>query len=508
MFRSPRSSAADRRPGRRTTAFALTTLAAAGVLTLSTSAAAAPLPGSTFDATDGKLDTNGTITAVDDRPSGQSDDGYRGGSKENTQCPGVWMHKSPPHKDDLLKLYGGSEGSVVYLAWTRAPRGQGTATLSFELNQSSTACGNGVQAVRTPGDLLFGYDFRGGNTMGVSVRMWNGSDWGSPISLPANVAQSSVSGDVLFGELAIDIDGIPGIGTGANCVTFASGFARSRASTSFQSQLKDVIRGVPLAVSTCPTRILRIDLAKAVDANGDGDFHVAEISNGSPLEYRISFQNISAVPVKVVSVVDTVNGAATAVCPSLIGDVVNPSDDSELCDFAGGTPPAGTMWTSTAVVTVSEVGNPANTGAASAQADASTPPTPADPINNSTKLKVIHVLDANGDSVFTDFEHALAPGAPVTYRVQVINDHAYAVNLDAIVHTVGLTTTAVCASLLGPAAQLDPGESSAVCQYNATSPPPGKTVIDVLDVTVSQVGAVPPNAARIHRAPVLITPLP
>src|SRR4051812_28981280 len=198
------------------------------VLPAAAASSAKAFAGSPFNAADGALDAG--VTAVTDRPSGQSDDSYKMGAKENDPCPTVELHKVLPHKDDLLKLYGAASGTVLYLAWTRAPGGQGTATIDFELNQATTKCANGVNPKRTVGDLLFGYDFRAGNILGVVVQAWNGVSWGPPVSLDPAIEQASVAGNQLFGELAVDVGALPPAVGLTTCETFAGAFAKSRAS--------------------------------------------------------------------------------------------------------------------------------------------------------------------------------------------------------------------------------------------------------------------------------------
>src|SRR5262245_770052 len=150
------------------------------------------LPGSTFEI-DGNLIVNGGAGALDwanapqlqtatDLPTGQTDDAFGQGTKENTAVPSVVDGSIPNNKSDLTHFYVGSEAGpanhiYMYLAWERANT-LGTANIDFEFNQSPTISSNGVTPVRTAGDMLISFDFaNGGNTVNLTLHRWLGTAW-------------------------------------------------------------------------------------------------------------------------------------------------------------------------------------------------------------------------------------------------------------------------------------------------------------------------------------------
>ena len=222
-------------------------------------AATTTLSGSPFNGSDGILDTNGSIGAHDDVGT---PDTFAGGVKEDTDCPPMDGGGAPDKSDVLTGWVGNANGVVsgvnhtfLYLAWSR-PSDEGTATIDFELNSGSEPCGTGSSFVkRVAGqDLLFTYDFQGGNTIGVVVRTWlssGGGKWSDPTVIPATKAEASISGSQLFGEAAIDMTAAgffqPGV-----CRGFSSATVKSRSSSSsFQNQVKDLILPFPVQVTNC-----------------------------------------------------------------------------------------------------------------------------------------------------------------------------------------------------------------------------------------------------------------
>src|SRR5688572_20667693 len=217
------------------------------------------LSGSPFNGSDGDLDTNGSIGAHNDVGS---PDTFAGGVKEDTDCPAMDGGGAPDKSDILTGWVGNANGAVsgvnhtfLYLAWSR-PADEGTATIDFELNSGSESCGTGSAFVkRVAGtDLLFTYDFQGGNTIGVTVRTWlstGGGKWSDPADIPDTEAEASISGDQLFGEAVIDMTAAgffqPGV-----CRGFSSAMVKSRSSSaSFENQVKDLILPFPVQVTNC-----------------------------------------------------------------------------------------------------------------------------------------------------------------------------------------------------------------------------------------------------------------
>src|SRR5215213_2021373 len=131
------------------------------------------------------------VTVKQDSASGQNDESFGNGTKEDTAVPSIVTGGIPPNKSDL-KAFGlyteqgevtptNPTGKYLALFWTRVQDPSGTTNMDFELNQSSTKSSNGVTPVRTNGDKLITYDLSNGGTVAtISIRTWNGSVWGSP----------------------------------------------------------------------------------------------------------------------------------------------------------------------------------------------------------------------------------------------------------------------------------------------------------------------------------------
>ena len=128
----------------------------------------ASLPGSNFE-----IDVDANLKVDDPPPSidwaigqrgtrrttwrrVQNDDSYAGGAKEDDTCPGTTTGSIPNNKSDLLTFGAYVEPEAdgpgfLHLFWTRVQEPNGTTLMDFELNKSSTDCGNGVNPVRTVG---------------------------------------------------------------------------------------------------------------------------------------------------------------------------------------------------------------------------------------------------------------------------------------------------------------------------------------------------------------------
>ena len=246
--------------------------------------AAASLPGSNFEIDDdanlkvdvaGKFDwANVTEVRTTDAPTGRNDDSYAGGSKEDDACPGTTTGSIPNNKSDLLNfgvyVEDGDPG-FLHLFWTRVQEPSGTTLMDFELNQSGEDCGNGVNRVRTIGDLLIEYRIeQGGAVASLKVREWSGSAWGPAVDLSAvgaatgTINNSAILADEAdglgalsprtFGEASLNLDFIFDENS---CTSFGSAFLKSRASDSFTSQLKDFIAPQPVNITNCGSVVIR-----------------------------------------------------------------------------------------------------------------------------------------------------------------------------------------------------------------------------------------------------------
>src|SRR6516165_6065747 len=141
-----------------------------------TESCSGPLAGSTFAGGDGNLLTSPTtfgatdwqnvpgLNAGFDLPSGQGDNAFGQGTKEDNPNVTVVLGSIPNNKSDLTRFYEASEFSKVnnhdflYLAWERA-NSLGTANMDFEISQKTTLGFNAattgpVTLNRTAGDLL------------------------------------------------------------------------------------------------------------------------------------------------------------------------------------------------------------------------------------------------------------------------------------------------------------------------------------------------------------------
>ena len=219
-----------------------------------------------------------------DVATGQTDDSYKGGVKEDTVCPDETTGSIPNNKSDL-KTFGvyeeeGDPG-FLHLFWTRVQEPTGTTLMDFEFNQSSTGCTVGPNVVRTAGDLLVEYSIdQGGTRATITLREWVGDAtsgaWGPADVLDPAVATGTINTSPIpaaeadglgslsprtFGEASIDLSVIFDEN---KCESFGSAMLKSRASDSFTSQLKDFIAPEPINLTNCGKVIIR----KQTDPDG------------------------------------------------------------------------------------------------------------------------------------------------------------------------------------------------------------------------------------------------
>ncbi|MEG3616260.1 SpaA isopeptide-forming pilin-related protein [Isoptericola haloaureus] len=303
------TTASPRRPRRRLAAVGALGLAIPLLLAQAIPATAAhdleSLPGSDFEIdldANIKVDDAGLMdwanvdaTVGVDEPTGKDDDSFAGGSKEDDVCPGTTTGSIPNNKSDLLNFgvyeEEGDPG-FLHLFWTRVQEPNGTTLMDFELNQSGTDCGNGVNKERTDGDLLLEYQIdQGGKQAVVLARLWDDTagEWGSVIDLtnvgdatgtinetaiPAGDATVNAGdpGEVPLGDLSPRTFGEASIDLGflfdsEECLSFGSAFLKSRSSDSFTSQLKDYIAPVDVNISNCG----KLAVTKVTDPTGVTD---------------------------------------------------------------------------------------------------------------------------------------------------------------------------------------------------------------------------------------------
>lgn len=235
-----------------------------------------------------------------DLPTGQTDNSYKGGVKEDTECPAETTGTIPNNKSDLLTFHVWEEAATtgnkgfLNLAWSRVSDPSGTTLMDFEFNQSNVNCTGSPNKVRTgdgPGpltdDLLIEYAIdQGGARADISARRWQGTAWGTSIDLDAGTgcgggpcAVGTISSSVIpaadsdglgekqartFGEAQIDLRLIF---DDTKCTSFGSAMLKSRSSDAFTSQVKDFISPVGIDLKNCGKVIIRKQTLPDEDPN-------------------------------------------------------------------------------------------------------------------------------------------------------------------------------------------------------------------------------------------------
>lgn len=272
-------------------------------------------------------------TAVDperraiDVATGQNDDSYQGGVKEDTSCPGETTGSIPNNKSDLLSFHVYTEPATtgnkgfLNLAWSRVSEPSGTTLMDFEFNQSSDTCTGSPNKVRTGDgdggpavdDVLIEYAItQGGATASITKRDWTGSAWDEATPLTDNspicdgkpcavgtinttpIAAADSDGLIesgskqarTFGEAQIDLRMLFQTN---NCAAFGSAMLKSRSSDSFTSQLKDFIRPIEVNISNCASiTITKVKQnAPAIDATS---FGYTATGTGLPTAFSLPYE--------------------------------------------------------------------------------------------------------------------------------------------------------------------------------------------------------------------------
>jgi len=271
-----------------------------------------PLTGSSFAGGDGNLLTTpttfgttdwqnvaGRSTGID-LPSGNGDNSFGQGTKEDDPSVSVVSGSIPPQKSDLTRFYEASEfthgSNFLYLAWERT-NNLGSANMDFEINQATqpdlTTTGKKTLN-RTAGDLLVTFDFTNGGgrpTLGLLTWVTTGAAsqcfsanavpcWGNHQTLNSTNSEGAVNnldavtdpiapnaprslGPNTFGETAINLTAA-GVFPPGTCEAFGSAFLKSRSSASFPAEVKDFVAPVPVNISNCGT----INIIKHTDPRG------------------------------------------------------------------------------------------------------------------------------------------------------------------------------------------------------------------------------------------------
>ena len=248
-----------------------------------------------------------------DLATGNSDNSFGQGSKEDTGVPNVVTGSIPNNKSDLLRFYIANERVVsndfLYLAWERVQAPNGTTNMDFEFNQSTTLSANGVTPVRSAGDLLVMYDLsKGGDNPALAFSRWitSGSAaqceaanslpcWGTRDTILAGAIAKvnlvSVTDPIApdnprtldaftFGEASIDLQ-TSGIFQPGECVSFGRAYLKSRSADAFTSELKDFIAPMPINVTNCSPVTLN-NTAWVEASNVTPIFNSGKIEVGTP----------------------------------------------------------------------------------------------------------------------------------------------------------------------------------------------------------------------------------
>lgn len=332
-------------------------LAVTALVTAGATSAQANLSGSSFEGGDGNLIVNtsgntdwanvaGLNTGID-KASGNTDNSFGQGTKEDDPNATVVTGSIPPNKNDLTRFYEASETGTnghiyLYLGWERLVN-IGNANLDFEISQNPTAgftadTKGSVALNRTAGDLLVTYDFGGSGTPTLGILTWltsakdNVSDCFSANALPCwgkrvvlgSASEGAVNtvqvtdpflpapgslGVGLFGEAAIDLTAAKVIPEGT-CEAFGSAFVKSRSSSSFTAEIKDFIAPIPVNISNCGT----ITIHKVTE-NGDSSFAYTTTGGLTPATFSLSnggSQSYTGVPTGASSVTENLTSAQTA----------------------------------------------------------------------------------------------------------------------------------------------------------------------------------------------------
>jgi len=262
---------------------------------------------------------SGTNVHGTDAATGQCDNSFTQGSKEDDTNVVIGQGSIPNSKADLGQFAVGSlvptsgpraGHTIMALAWVRNNT-SGTTNFDFEINQVAqpsmtfASCPLPDRAVQLQrrgdgvvggvvDDILISYDVQGGaQNPTFSFRRWQQDSQNPALpgyltghwSNPTTVAQADSEGSTnttqaiapplngfspvpgstgippaQFGEGDLDMTALGIIPNrndpNAGCVAFGSGYVKSRASSAFTAQMKDYIAPIGLGINTCATIII------------------------------------------------------------------------------------------------------------------------------------------------------------------------------------------------------------------------------------------------------------
>ncbi|HJQ41527.1 MAG TPA: hypothetical protein VJ831_00450, partial [Jatrophihabitantaceae bacterium] len=247
----------------------------------------------------------------------------------------------------------------------------------------------------------------------------------------------------------------------------------------------------PSAVtSPTPSNGISVDLVKTNDADGDGNYHDAEVApkEGADVPFRAVITNTSPVAVQLLTLTDeNPDHAASPICSNLVNapTVLQPGAQVTCnwieTDYAWAQNLGAKV--DVARVTVGEVGRLSNVAGDN---DSSAVTTQAPRIS----VSLVKTNDADRDATYHDAEVAPGEGADVAFQAVITNTSDVAVRIDAVTDLLPGHPSPhdICGNLLGTV--LQPGES-VTCTWvesGYAGAPDAGAKVDTASVTVSQVG--------------------
>lgn len=260
--------------------------------------------------------------------TGNPDDIYNGGIKQDDDCPGVKSGSlgGGNSKFDVSRIYLAQKNidgdEFLFLSWIRVPQNSTTASshIAYEFNKGLNGpCANSNLLKRTEGDMLIVYDFEGG-TANPSLKLlrWVTSGacevasnsapcWGDVTSLNSpGVSDAKVNttmvgsvldeltnpdqtlGVVEFGEAGINLTAAE-VFSAEDCEEFGSVTAVSRSSgNSGTAQMKDKVGPIDFEIGNCGSAVVHKTDADTDELVGGATFSITPTSNldtdGEPID--------------------------------------------------------------------------------------------------------------------------------------------------------------------------------------------------------------------------------
>jgi hypothetical protein len=287
-------------------------------------AASSTIGDSDFEGNDGNLvvntvansdwDNAPNLETAQDLENSQTDNAFGQGAKENDVNITVVSGSIPNSKADLARFAVAGEvingDTYMYLAWSRANQ-SGTVNFDIELNQLTqpdlTTAGAKVLN-RAVDDALINYSFQGGsNTPTLTRYHWNGSVWvldgaisstcsegaTNSVTVPENLGgRPTVNRPAQqFGEASINLV-CAGLVEPNECEPFSTAYIKSRASTSFNSEIKDFVAPIPITFSSCG----KLTIIKHTNpGNIDQDFGYTSTGGLSPDTFTLNDAGVDTI---------------------------------------------------------------------------------------------------------------------------------------------------------------------------------------------------------------------